>query len=144
MNATFLAWLVNHLWQSTLCAGAAGLMVLALRNNSAAARYRLWFAASLKFLIPFSLLVNLGHGLGWPAKPAVPAVSMTPIASEVAATESESKPADSIAVFDRIAVPLALAAPVAAPVDVLSLESQWPRRPLIIGAVVWICGFGFQ
>ncbi len=144
MNAAFLPWLINHLWQSTLCAGAAGLMVLALRKNSAAARYRLWLAASLKFLIPFSLLVSLGHSLGWPAKPEAPAVSMAPIASKAPASESESKPAAPIAVFDRIAVPLALAAPVAAPVDALTLESQWPRRLLMIGAVVWLCGFGFQ
>ncbi|MGA2743419.1 MAG: M56 family metallopeptidase [Candidatus Sulfotelmatobacter sp.] len=50
----------NHLWQSTLFALAAGLLTLILRKNHARARYALWLAASIKFLIPFSLLVSLG------------------------------------------------------------------------------------
>ena len=50
----------NHLWQSTLFALAAGLLTLILRKNHARARYALWLVASLKFLIPFSLLVSLG------------------------------------------------------------------------------------
>lgn len=58
----------NHLWQSTLCLAAAGLLALALRKNRAAARYGLWFAASMKFLIPFSLLVAAGMHLA-PPKP---------------------------------------------------------------------------
>lgn len=55
----------NHLWQSTLFATAAGLLTLTLRRNHARARYWLWLAASVKFLIPFSLLVNLGSLLSW-------------------------------------------------------------------------------
>jgi bla regulator protein blaR1 len=55
----------NHLWQSTLFAGAAGLLTLALRNNSARVRYWLWLAASLKFLLPFSLLIGIGAHIGW-------------------------------------------------------------------------------
>ena len=39
----------NHLWQSTLFAGAAGLLTLFLRKNRARARYGLWLAASVKF-----------------------------------------------------------------------------------------------
>ena len=50
----------DHLWQSTLFACAAGLLALALRRHSARARYWAWFAASLKFLIPFSLLGAAG------------------------------------------------------------------------------------
>jgi hypothetical protein len=50
----------NHLWQSTLFAAVAGLLTLALRKNHARARYWLWLAASLKFLVPFSLLTALG------------------------------------------------------------------------------------
>jgi uncharacterized protein (TIGR03435 family) len=56
----------NHLWQSTLFAVVAGLLTLALRKNHARARYWLWLAASLKFLIPFSLLVGIGSSVGWP------------------------------------------------------------------------------
>ena len=52
--------LANHLWQSTLFAVLVGLLTLALRNNRARVRYRLWLVASVKFLIPFSLLIDLG------------------------------------------------------------------------------------
>lgn len=56
--------LANHLWQSTVFAIVVGLLTLLLRRNYARARYWLWLAASLKFLIPFSLLVSLGTYLG--------------------------------------------------------------------------------
>jgi uncharacterized protein (TIGR03435 family) len=56
----------NHLWQSTLFACAIGLLVVILRKNQARARYWLWLAASVKFLIPFSLLVVMGNHLAWP------------------------------------------------------------------------------
>jgi bla regulator protein blaR1 len=52
--------IANHLWQSTLFAGTAALMALLLRRNPAKVRYGLWLAASVKFLIPFSLLVWFG------------------------------------------------------------------------------------
>jgi uncharacterized protein (TIGR03435 family) len=55
--------LTKHLWQSTLFAAAAGLLTIAFRKNRAQVRYWLWFSASLKFLIPFSLLVSLGSHL---------------------------------------------------------------------------------
>lgn len=55
----------NHLWQSTLFVIAAGLLTLILRRNHARCRYWLWLAASLKFLIPFSLLTDIGGYLAW-------------------------------------------------------------------------------
>ena len=55
--------LANHLWQSTLFAIVAAVFTLALRKNQASLRHHLWLAASLKFLIPFSLLVSLGSRL---------------------------------------------------------------------------------
>jgi bla regulator protein BlaR1 len=55
----------NHLWQSTLFAVAAGLLTRVLRTHQARARYWLWLAASVKFLIPFSLLVGMGSRLAW-------------------------------------------------------------------------------
>jgi len=57
--------LADHLWQSTLFAIAAGLLTLALRRNSARLRYSLWLAASLKFLVPFSVLIMIGSHLSW-------------------------------------------------------------------------------
>jgi len=69
--------LLNHLWQSTLFAGVIGLLTLALRSNSARLRYWLWLGASVKFLIPFSLLVSLGSDFGWrEAAPPSPAAAI--------------------------------------------------------------------
>ena len=55
-----IAPLLDHLWQSTLFVLAAGLLTLLFRRNGAAVRYGLWFAASMKFLVPFALLTALG------------------------------------------------------------------------------------
>jgi bla regulator protein blaR1 len=64
--AAYAPGLGNHIWQSTLFAAAGGLLTLILRNNHARARYWLWLAASMKFLIPFSLLAGMGSELAWP------------------------------------------------------------------------------
>src|SRR5579862_5757063 len=64
-----LSPIANHLWQSTLFAGAAGILTLILRKNPARVRHWIWVAASLKFLVPFSLLVALGSSLGWRTAP---------------------------------------------------------------------------
>jgi bla regulator protein BlaR1 len=53
----------DHLWQSTLFAIAAGLLTLAFQKHRAAVRFWLWFAASLKFLVPFAAFVALGTAL---------------------------------------------------------------------------------
>ncbi|HKX63765.1 MAG TPA: M56 family metallopeptidase [Rhizomicrobium sp.] len=55
--------LLDHIWQSTLFAGAAWLLTLAFRRNGAALRFWLWFAASIKFLVPFAALAALGSYL---------------------------------------------------------------------------------
>lgn len=52
---------LDHLWQSTLLALVAGLLILAFRKAPAGVRYGLWFAASLKFLVPFVALAALGR-----------------------------------------------------------------------------------
>jgi TonB family protein len=62
-----LTALANHVWQSTLCIGAAAIVAWMLRRHPAKLRYRVWLFAALKFLIPFSLLVALGARLPWPA-----------------------------------------------------------------------------
>ena len=62
----------NPLWQSTLVALTAGLLTLLLRKHHARARYWLWLAASVKFLLPFSWLVALGNHLAW-SRGAAPA-----------------------------------------------------------------------
>jgi beta-lactamase regulating signal transducer with metallopeptidase domain len=57
--------------QSTAFALAAGLLNLLLRNNHARTRYWIWLTASLKFLIPFSIFVELGHRLTWSSAPVI-------------------------------------------------------------------------
>lgn len=70
--------LTAHLWQSTVFAILAALLTLPFRKNRAHVRYWLWLSASLKFFIPFSLLISFGGSLGWEPmtrKIATPAVS---------------------------------------------------------------------
>ena len=70
--------LANHLWQSTLVAFTVGLLTLMCRKNHASIRYWLWFSASVKFFIPFTLLMALVDRLEWASRVpqiATPAVS---------------------------------------------------------------------
>lgn len=59
-----IACIAAHLWQSTLLLLAAWMLALAFQHNSAAIRYWIWFAASMKFLVPLALLQRLGDYLG--------------------------------------------------------------------------------
>lgn len=56
--------LVAHLWQSTVCAGLAALLAASLAHAPGRVRHRIWLLASVKFLVPFSLLVSLGGTIG--------------------------------------------------------------------------------
>ena len=114
--------LANHLWQSTLVAAAAGLLTLALRKHHARARYWLWLAASLKFLIPFSLLVGIGHYLA---------------RSRPAATAQPTL----YSAFEEITQPFALpSTPASHAVAPLISSSSWLHfLPAIVAT--WLCGF---
>jgi hypothetical protein len=61
---------------STLFVLIVGLATLALKNNCGV-RYWLWTVASIKFLLPLSVLVSVGERMQWHTAPAVvqPAVS---------------------------------------------------------------------
>ena len=60
-----LFFLLNHLWQSTLVAGMAWLACrLLLRANSPRVRFGVWLAASVKFLVPFAALIEIGRRVG--------------------------------------------------------------------------------
>ena len=77
--------LLNHLWQSTAFAVLAGLFTLAFHKNRAQVRYWLWFSASVKFLVPFALLLSLGGYLGRSsAAKSIPAPAITDRIVEVA------------------------------------------------------------
>ena len=105
--------ILEHLWQSTLFAGAAWLLTLALLRHRAAVRSWVWCAASLKFLIPFSLLVSAGNQVEWK-------------------TASQAVPNDWIVAVDQISRPLT--APARAP------EPRTGYLPPVLLAL-WACGF---
>ncbi len=55
-----------HLLQSTLFAVAVWLLLVTIFSHAPASiRYRFWFAASVKFLVPFSLLAAAGRQMVW-------------------------------------------------------------------------------
>jgi bla regulator protein blaR1 len=110
--------IANHVWQSTLFAGMAGLIALALRKNSARVRHWVWVAASLKFLIPFSVLIAIGSRIEWRTAPAIaPNVSVV--------VEQVSRP------FALTTVPSPM--PATAPIA----PSKLPE--ILFG--IWACGF---
>ena len=72
----------NHLWQSTLFAAAVALACSALRRNSPRLRYWLWLAASLKFLVPFAVMVSMGARVQFPPDtPSLHAVTVQRIST---------------------------------------------------------------
>jgi bla regulator protein BlaR1 len=112
----------NHLWQSTLFALAAGLLTLLLRKHRAHVRYSLWLAASLKFLVPFSLLVDLGSHLSWPRGSAAPNSGL-------------------YLVIDQVSRPFTQTTSTLIPAPPSTLSSTLVHLlPALL--VVWLCGFG--
>ncbi len=135
----FLA-IANHLWQSTLFAAAAGLLTLFLRNNRAHVRFCLWLAASVKFLVPFSLLMLVGglmgrHSVVLPSPASVPVIVEQvnePFAGEVTRTAAvaapASKPGTSV-----VPVFVALWA-IGCGAFVLSWCVRWGRMKIVVRA----------
>jgi uncharacterized protein (TIGR03435 family) len=113
----------NHLWQSTLFAVVAGLLTLVLRKNQARARYWLWLAASVKFLIPFSLLIGIGSHLAWSSGSAGTRAGLYFAMEEV--SQPFSQPTMSM---------ISRAAPSTASPSLTHL------LPALLAAV-WLCGF---
>src|SRR4051812_41119703 len=119
MNPANFSPFANHLWQSTLFAGVAGLATLALRNHHARVRHWVWLAASCKFLIPFSLVIALGGQIRWRAAP-------------------EMKPSNLSAVMDAMSHPFT-ASEIS---SILPAAVQPASRPLLAPLwAVWACGF---
>ena len=81
MSALF----IDHLWQSTLFVACAWLLTKALRKDGAHLRYWIWLAASVKFLIPVTLLTGLGSYLGTHAVSVLPASSLLLVVQQVTA-----------------------------------------------------------
>jgi len=118
MISAHLDSLLAHLWQSTLCLFVAWLLTLTLKNNRASVRYWVWLAASVKFLVPFSLLVSAGSELG---SRTLPAREQTRFFS----------------VVEEISRPLISSAP--APMPAVTLPAFHPVLAVLIG--VWFFGF---
>jgi uncharacterized protein (TIGR03435 family) len=95
-------------------------LTLVLRKNRAAVRHGLWLAASLKFLVPFSLLVGVGSQFAWRTSPAI-------------------GPAALSRAVEQISQPFALqaeAVPAAA-------APSWNPVPVVLVSV-WLCGFAIS
>ena len=72
--------IASHVWQSTLVAAVAVALAWLLRNNRASIRYWIWFAASMKFLVPFAALSAVASALprpGWAMPDNVAMAAMT-------------------------------------------------------------------
>src|SRR5580693_2992858 len=93
-------------------------MTLALRKNRAATRYWLWFAASVKFLIPFSVLAVVGSHFGRQE----PAVIMPPIATAI----------------ERVSLPFTASSSAAS--LVLAHPPSMPLMPTVLWSL-WAIGF---
>jgi uncharacterized protein (TIGR03435 family) len=83
MTYSDLSPLANHLWQSTIFGAGAFLLTLAFRKNRPAVRYWIWLAASIKFLLPFSVLVSLGHQLEGRSVSTIAPPQVTKVLNEV-------------------------------------------------------------
>jgi Zn-dependent protease with chaperone function len=113
-----MAAFANHVLQSTAFAALAWMLTLFLRHNHARTRYWVWLAASMKFLIPFSLFMEIGHRLRWTAAPTIvePRVAI---------------------VMDEISQPFA--APDVSVAPAVHVTASSPIVPELLFAI-WICG----
>ncbi|MDP9049482.1 MAG: M56 family metallopeptidase, partial [Acidobacteriota bacterium] len=128
----------NHLWQSTLFAAVAGLLAWALRKNQARVRYWIWMAASLKFLIPFSLLITIGSYL---ATPQVDVPAHTAVYSAIEEVGQPFAQQDALAIYQSPQPTTPSAPPV--PVHLLPalLVAVWLSgviAVLLVWATSWI------
>jgi uncharacterized protein (TIGR03435 family) len=122
-----LSPIANHLWQSTLFACAAGALTLILRRNPARLRHWIWVAASLKFLVPFSLLVALGSHVVWRTAPVSTPSAFSMVVNQV----SEPFPAAAVSPSPSPAAPTANWLP-------LILSIAWSAGFAGIACVWWI------
>lgn len=78
--------IANHLWHCTAFAVVASLFAMLLRSYDAKLRFWVWFAASAKFLVLFSILMMLGARTGFsPSSPQHGQISSAlPVAIRVA------------------------------------------------------------
>ena len=119
--------LFNHLWQSTVFAGVAALLTLALRKNQARVRHGVWVAASCKFLVPLSILIALGGHIQWRTAPEITPTNLSVVMDEV------SQPFTTPVVSSS-----SRAAPAAASLLSAALWGIWACGFLGIGCAWWV------
>jgi bla regulator protein blaR1 len=112
----------NHLWQSTVFIFVVAILTLVLRNNGAHTRFWLWFAASIKFLIPFSVLAAASVPLAPHVAPAITTPKVSAVAHQVAQPFSFDTSAPSL-----LAMPSLSATPHS-------------KKTISIWAIIWACG----
>jgi uncharacterized protein (TIGR03435 family) len=124
ITPTFLSPIANHLWQSTLFVVIAGLLTLTLKRNQARTRHWIWLAASLKFLVPFSLLIALGSHFSSSMERA-----------------RSFEPSVATLMMDQIAQPFTGGVPTAIPTRGPS-STNYAISDVVAPALtaIWICG----
>jgi bla regulator protein BlaR1 len=118
--------LADHLWQSTFVALIAAVVARALKNNPAQVRHRLWLGASVKFLVPFSVLTGLVSRMAWLRADAVARAHLPSLVGTM------SEPFSRTAIRSISSEPAAAASGVAAFVIV----AIW-----IVGTAAFLCGW---
>ena len=128
----FWMGLANHLWQSTLFAGAAWLLTIFLKKNRARIRYWIWFSVSIKFLIPFSILISLGSLIApeWAKAPA----QIPPEWSVIHAINQPFNPPDLKEISP--AIDINKNSPESGMIDASSSSNKIP----VIIISIWLCG----
>ena len=119
-DESLTAAVVNHLWQSTAVVATAWVLAYALRKNHARVRYWVWFAASVKFLLPFALLTSTGEWMRLFVR--VPVAGKPEAAAVIA---KFVRPYSQTEIFDAVAGPMAV--------------HHWSWLQVVLPAI-WICG----
>src|SRR5258708_9464679 len=120
-HASMTTALVSYLWQSTAFAAVAWLLTLALRKCPARVRFSVWMFASVKFLIPFVLMTNLGAH--WARPNVQPQVRLA-----------------FFTMIEEFSQPFAPDHASAAGPAVLEHPAPIPSSGFVLLAALWLCG----
>ena len=129
--------IVNHLWQSTLVVAVVGLLTLVLRKNGAHIRHALWLAASIKFLIPLSLLAALATQLGAHHTSAIDSTATARVVQQITQPFDLSGPSANASDGARARRSTASSAEASSSVTALSFMRANASSILV---AIWACG----
>jgi uncharacterized protein (TIGR03435 family) len=139
---------MNHVWQSSAFAILAALLALALRKSPAKVRYWIWLSASLKFLLPLTLLP---HPVAHVVPAITPAVAQItePFTPDVYAPAPAQNEVNWIPIlwalgffavvlargraWLRIRTVLRTATPVELPISIRAMIAQHATEPGVVG-----------